>query len=91
MPRLLYWPFHFNSSHAGEVVICAFSNTYELGIDIEEIKDIELDAFKDQRTANEWRAVVQAESKQEAFYEYWTKKEAVIKAWHGIEFAVEIV
>lgn len=75
-------PYKFNISHSGEVVICAFSNKYELGIDIEEIKDIELDVFKDQMTENEWKAVMQAEAQKEAFYEYWTKKEAVIKA-HG--------
>lgn len=75
-------PFQFNISHSGQVVVCAFSNKYELGIDIEEIKEIELDIFKDRMTEREWREVMQAEDQKEAFYEYWTKKEAVIKA-HG--------
>lgn len=45
-------------------------------------QEIELSTFKDQMTENEWKGIMQAGAQKEAFYEYWTKKEAVTKA-HG--------
>lgn len=45
------------------------------------MKDIELDIFKDLMTSNEWNFVMQAATQKEAFYEYWTQKEALIKAY----------
>lgn len=72
----------FNISHSGELVVCVLSKTLELGIDVEMIKEVPLESFRSQMTPTEWKKVVAASNKLEAFYDYWTAKEAVIKA-HG--------
>jgi 4'-phosphopantetheinyl transferase len=51
-----------------------------VGIDIEEIKSISNQDFKDVWTDGEWCDIEKGGLK--LFYEYWTRKEAVIKA-HG--------
>ena len=70
----------FNISHSGNLAICALSGNTDVGIDIEFMKDIEIDDFKMQMTDREWKQIYHAELKKVAFYNYWTKKEAVIKA-----------
>jgi 4'-phosphopantetheinyl transferase len=72
----------FNISHSDEIVVCALSNQYEIGIDIEIIADFELDSFRFQMTESEKYNIEQSHSLKDAFFEYWTQKEAVIKA-HG--------
>jgi len=72
----------FNISHSGNIVLCAISESYDLGVDIELIKDIEIEDFKSQMTAYEWNGIEQDNYPEIAFYEYWTQKEAIIKA-HG--------
>lgn len=71
----------FNISHSGEVVLCVLS-IEDVGIDIEEIKPIKILDFKSQMTGNEWVLVNESENSKRSFYNYWTQKEAVIKA-HG--------
>lgn len=72
----------FNISHSGELVVCVLSKTLELGIDVEMIKEVPLENFKSQMTNYEWKKITMSSNKLIAFYEYWTAKEAVIKA-HG--------
>lgn len=72
----------FNISHSGDFVICAVSKKSEIGIDIEQMTVIDVDDFKLQMTTDEWSRVVESENKRNSFFEYWTQKEAVIKA-HG--------
>ncbi|MEP6804720.1 MAG: 4'-phosphopantetheinyl transferase superfamily protein, partial [Flavobacterium sp.] len=72
----------FNISHSGDFVICAVSKRSEIGIDIEKMTAIDLADFKLQMTYNEWSRIVHSENKRKSFFEYWTQKEAVIKA-HG--------
>ena len=35
----------FNISHSGQFVVCAISNSIPVGIDIEKIKEIEIESF----------------------------------------------
>lgn len=72
--------FQFNISHSGEVVVCAITDVAEVGIDIELIKPINLSDFKSQMTAKEWAEINSAKVKDLAFYDYWTQKEAALKA-----------
>ncbi len=72
----------FNISHSGEIVVCALSDEHEIGIDIEIITDIGADDFKSQMTENEWSNIISSGNKKDSFFDYWTQKEAVIKA-HG--------
>ena len=79
----------FNISHSGELVVCVLSNTLDLGVDVEMIKAIDLESFRSQMTPTEWKKVVVASNKLEAFYDYWTAKEAVIKA-HGVGLSLPL-
>jgi 4'-phosphopantetheinyl transferase len=72
----------FNISHSGNLVICALSETFDIGIDVELMKDIKIENFSNQMTVYEWGKVMQASCQKTTFYEYWTQKEAVVKA-HG--------
>lgn len=70
----------FNISHSGNIVVCAISETHEVGIDIELIKHIEISDFRGQMTKNEWEEVINSQNQNKSFFDYWTKKEAVLKA-----------
>lgn len=72
----------FNISHSGNIVVCAISDQFEIGIDIEILKDIDIADFKGQMTENEWNKVIYAKDVTSSFFDYWTQKEAVLKA-HG--------
>lgn len=77
--------FKFNISHSGELVVCVLNDEHEIGIDIEIISEIEIDDFKFQMTENEWDNIIFSNNKIISFFEYWTQKEAVIKAQgHGL-------
>lgn len=72
----------FNISHSGEMVVCALSDKYEIGIDIEIVRDVEIADFKSHMTENEWSNIIMSGNEKDSFFDYWTQKEAVIKA-HG--------
>lgn len=79
----------FNISHSGNIVVCALNDENEIGIDIEIITDIEIDDFKSQMTEFEWNKIILSSDKKDTFFDYWTKKEAVIKA-HGDGLAIPL-
>ncbi|MHA7059716.1 4'-phosphopantetheinyl transferase family protein [Aquimarina sp. M1] len=68
---------HFNISHSGNKVVCIFSKQ-AIGIDIEEIQDIEFSLFENVFLDREMEQIRDLGIAK--FYEYWTKKEAIIKA-----------
>ena len=70
----------FNISHSGAFVVCAISNECKVGVDIEEIKPIVVEDLRQQWTNKEWEQIVNAENQYNQFYNYWTKKEALLKA-----------
>lgn len=70
----------FNISHSGKIVVCTISHINEIGIDIEKIDNIDIKDFRTQMLNSEWEKVINAKSQKDAFFEYWTQKEAVIKA-----------
>jgi 4'-phosphopantetheinyl transferase len=72
----------FNISHSGDFVLCALSDQSRVGIDIEKVHDVKLSDFRSQMTDEEWRRVTGDADPTRAFFYYWTKKEAAIKA-HG--------
>lgn len=69
----------FNITHSGEYVLCAISDTIGLGIDIEQIRDIDPADFLHCFTAGEWQAIRNTAKPLMEFYRYWTRKEAVMK------------
>ena len=82
----------FNISHSGQYVLCALSNTCRVGIDIEQVKPIHLPDFRSQMTDAEWATVIGDTGPLRAFYYYWTRKEAAIKAHgHGLSLPLKEV
>ena len=70
----------FNISHSGKFVVCVIGKSLNLGIDIEEIRVVDINDFVDQFTSNEWRKIEGADDQYYEFFNNWTIKEAVIKA-----------
>jgi 4'-phosphopantetheinyl transferase len=70
----------FNISHSGSYVVCAFSTTSKIGIDLEEVRTIQIHDFKNLFSEEEWKDIIHSENIFSRFYYYWTAKEAVIKA-----------
>jgi len=79
-PRINIPNIYYNISHSNPIVVCSISNEREVGVDIEIIRDIETSAFQHQMTNNEWNEVHNAVNKNFSFFNYWTQKEAVLKA-----------
>lgn len=75
-----YHEFHFNISHSGIWTVCATSKK-EIGVDIEQIKDIDLDVAKRFFAESEYEMLMsQPEEMQlDYFYSLWTLKESYIK------------
>lgn len=71
----------FNISHSGNIVIIVIADKNEkIGIDIEKIQPIRVEDFENQMTSKEVQIITNSSNKTLVFYNYWTEKEAVIKA-----------
>jgi len=73
-------PLDFNITHSGSMVLCAISGTQRVGIDVEEMNDIQFEDFREQMTHNEYQKIRSSDNSPLEFYNYWTQKEAVLKA-----------
>lgn len=73
-------PVDFNLSHSGKYVVCAISGESNLGVDIEEVKPIQLADFANVLRLDEVAAIQSAPDALQSFYRLWTIKESVIKA-----------
>lgn len=81
-------PIRFNMSHSGNLGLYAFTTECEVGIDVEEVRklpDIEQIAshYFCASEINELLSTRTTESRQNAFFRCWTRKEAYIKAVGG--------
>lgn len=72
--------FNFNISHSGSFVVLAVSNKVRIGVDVEEIKPIDIKGFEKQWTSHEWGLLTSSANNYSQFYDFWTIKEAAIKA-----------
>ncbi len=78
---------HFNVSHSGAIALLAFCADAELGIDVELVRDIEdtesiVRRFFCAAEVEQWMGLP-GHLRQKAFYDCWTRKEAVVKAMGG--------
>ena len=71
---------HFNIAHSNRQVICGFSKTACLGIDIEKISLIDFTDFSTMFSSKEWKAIKSSSNPMKSFYWFWTRKESIIKA-----------
>lgn len=85
----------FNLSHSGEVALCAFSLDKRIGIDVENIRhDMAVVEIAERFfCANELIKLREEEGGDpyhQLFFQYWTRKEALLKATgKGILFPLE--
>jgi len=78
-PFLVNKKVDFNISHSGKSVVCALSkNVKNIGIDIEQVKHINVADFTSIFSNAEMEEIKQRGINR--FYELWTKKEAITKA-----------
>jgi 4'-phosphopantetheinyl transferase len=75
----------FNMAHSGELAVYAFSIGCEIGVDIEEVRDLrDFDQIADRyfcrEEALQLRSVVGEKQREEAFFRCWTRKESYLKA-----------
>lgn len=70
----------FNIAHSGHRVVCIVSRRGRIGIDLEEIRDLDINDFKDQFSIKEWEIITKAAEPIKTFYYYWTAKECLSKA-----------
>lgn len=70
----------FNISHSYDLVTCAISPGIQIGIDIERIRPVNVQNFLKEFSGQELVNISQAEDQNTAFFSYWTKKEAILKA-----------
>jgi 4'-phosphopantetheinyl transferase len=75
---------HFNLSHTGGLAALAVSPTFDVGIDIEEMRSIGEPIAERFFSAAEAEALrhISCDRSLQAFYKCWTSKEAFVKA-HG--------
>ncbi|MCR5823701.1 MAG: 4'-phosphopantetheinyl transferase superfamily protein [Lachnospiraceae bacterium] len=71
---------HFNLSHSGNYVVCAFADK-TVGIDIEEIRPVKPSLIKFSLSKHEMAEyeATPDEFREQKFYEMWTSKEAFLK------------
>ena len=71
----------FNISHSGRVVACALLPAAgHIGIDVEKMREIEVTKFTRQFSPPEMMQILSSEDPEKKFFDYWTMKEAVMKA-----------
>lgn len=74
----------FNASHSGNLFVCAVSSGSTIGVDVEEIRPMDditaiASHFFSPTEQRHLTSLAEAD-RTHAFYECWTRKEAVIKA-----------
>lgn len=70
----------FSISYSSTAAILGFVKKGIIGVDIEQIRPIDCNQFKDYFTRNEWDFLTQNRYNNVHFFRLWTRKEAVAKA-----------
>ncbi len=70
----------FNISHSEKMVMCAISKTKRIGIDVEKIREIDMNNFLDIMSKEQWEQIYSNRNPNVEFFKIWTIKESVIKA-----------
>jgi 4'-phosphopantetheinyl transferase len=70
----------FNISHSGNCVACAFALHGKVGIDVEQLRPLDIATFRTIFTDEEWHRINSTEDTHESFFSYWTAKESILKA-----------
>jgi 4'-phosphopantetheinyl transferase len=77
-------PLFFNTSHSADIAVCAITSACPIGVDVESTREIpEIEGIAQRFfLSGETRTLMDlpAESRLQAFYAGWTRKEALLKA-----------
>ena len=65
----------FNISHSNGIVICAISDRYDIGCDIEKLRDVKDNLIRYISNDEEYNYI----NDNKTFYEIWTSKESIVK------------
>lgn len=79
-PALKGLQYNFNVSHSEELVICAVNTEGAIGVDAENIRPINVADYSSQLLPEERSRILSHTEPDAAFFDYWTEKEAVMKA-----------
>ena len=71
---------NFNIASSGSAVVCSIGHGLQLGIDIEQIRTLNIFEFKNEINPIEWHKIRSAANELNAFCDYWSKAEAAMKA-----------
>jgi 4'-phosphopantetheinyl transferase len=69
---------HLSLSHSGSLIVCACSSD-PVGVDVEEIRPLQLTDFDAWLTPEETQAIRSAKDPQTEFYRVWTRRESFCK------------
>jgi len=82
----------FSMAYTKNIAVCAVSATGDIGIDIEKIEPINHLLYEDYFTKSEWMKMNKSIDTLTNFYNFWTRKEAVLKACgQGIQSNLQLV
>lgn len=82
----------FNISHSNDFIVCAFTSHGGIGVDVEKISNVDINDFRSQFSKSEYDNMVGSLHVQEKFFEFWTQKEAVLKAYGtGLNVALDSI
>lgn len=79
-PYIPHIGFDFNISHSGNYVLFALTTNGGIGVDIEEKKTISYVDFLETFSESEQHIIEHSNHPLECFYDFWVRREAVIKA-----------
>jgi 4'-phosphopantetheinyl transferase len=79
-------PVDFNVSHADDKIVAVFSDEGVVGVDIEKVRDFTWQEYKESFSFAEWTTIYTAAYPEEIFFDLWTKKESILKAYgYGLQ------
>ncbi|MGN6568981.1 MAG: 4'-phosphopantetheinyl transferase family protein [Flavipsychrobacter sp.] len=70
----------FNISHAGDIAVCGGVTGSRIGVDIENLKPINIADVSEVFSEDEWNIITNSAEPIMTVYKLWTRKEAVLKA-----------
>ncbi len=69
-----------NLSHSGDYVLCAVSDGGPVGIDVEQLRPLDVDELRRFFSAAQWQSIVAAAEPRRELFRLWTLLESVLKA-----------
>lgn len=72
-------PVDFSISHSHDCIAVAIADSGLVGIDVEKIRPVPFQEYKDQFSDTEWQSIENAADSEKEFFRLWTRKESIAK------------